>query len=369
MHAALDPADDALEAWTRWEASGADAMADPVAARWLPLVGWNLRGATVGETARAAFREGHRRVWTSNMRLSVAAGPALAALASADVPVIVLKGAALAWTVYDSVGLRPIGDVDILVQPGQLTQAFHALSSDGWRPSHPIADRDLLLRHAVNVWRFPHGAIDLHGYVLPESCWPGADDGLWQRARVIVTPEWTARRLSPADQLLHVCLHGLRWSPVHAAHWIADAVQILRREGHDLDWAVVVREATSRGLAFQMREALRLVQAVGRQAVPSATLAALATSPVSWADRVEYRAKGRSVVSVGGVFGLWRAWSRSRGLDGRRPPWLRYLAAAVGVGSRRQLIPWFARHARARLTRSGTGTPGRGLSSRTRLSP
>ena len=39
MSAALDPPDAALESWHRWERSSADAATDPIANRWLPLIG------------------------------------------------------------------------------------------------------------------------------------------------------------------------------------------------------------------------------------------------------------------------------------------------------------------------------------------
>ena len=58
MSAALDPPDAALESWRRWERSGADARTDPVARRWLPLIGHNLRDAPVGSARARAVRRG-----------------------------------------------------------------------------------------------------------------------------------------------------------------------------------------------------------------------------------------------------------------------------------------------------------------------
>ena len=60
MSAALDPPDVALEAWRRWERSGADARTDPVARRWLPLIGHNLRAVPVDPPVRALFVEARR---------------------------------------------------------------------------------------------------------------------------------------------------------------------------------------------------------------------------------------------------------------------------------------------------------------------
>ncbi|MEW6601382.1 MAG: nucleotidyltransferase family protein, partial [Nitrospirota bacterium] len=47
------------------------------------------------------------------------------------IDVILLKGAALAWTAYGDIGLRTMGDIDILVRPKNLSMAkniMHELS-------------------------------------------------------------------------------------------------------------------------------------------------------------------------------------------------------------------------------------------------
>ena len=58
---------------------------------------------------------------------------ALRALSDAGAPVIVLKGAALASTVYPSIAHRPMGDVDLLVRPQDLERARRTLEAAGYR--------------------------------------------------------------------------------------------------------------------------------------------------------------------------------------------------------------------------------------------
>jgi hypothetical protein len=172
-----------------------------------------------------------------------------------------------------------------------------------------------------------------------------------------------------ADQLLHVCVHGLRWSPVQSDHWVADAVRIIRHDPDAIDWTVLLDEAGRRRLTFQVSEALRRVVAVGDAPVPDTVLRQLTARRVSWQERMECRVKERPVASAGGVFLLWCGWRRTCGAaQGRRPGWLRYLAASVGVPSRWQLVPWAVRHARARLTtirgRSASRRPPRPVTAR-----
>ena len=183
MSAALDPPQRALDSWRRWERSGADARTDPVASRWLPLIGHNLRDAPLDPAARALFVEARRNAWASNLALLNAARPALESLAAAGIRTMLLKGAVLATPPYFEPGLRPIGDVDVLVEPVNARAATRILEESGWLAWRRHGDRDLLLAHGLDLRKPPHGALDLHWYLLAECCWAGADQGVWQRAQ------------------------------------------------------------------------------------------------------------------------------------------------------------------------------------------
>jgi hypothetical protein len=351
MRAALQPADLALIAWRYWVSAGVDPWTDPMALRWLPLVGWNLRDAPVDDRSRAWFQRARHGMWAANVRLLSAAAPAVNALAAAGIPVILLKGASLATTVYENSALRPIGDVDILVPPDRAVAALHLLGDRGWHPPRRVGWRDLLFSHGLNLLNAPHGALDLHWYLLTECCTSGADDGLWRRARRLESDRLTALVLSPADQLLHVCLHGLAWTAVRTHHWVADAVHVIRHAGPTLDWEVLVEEARRRRLALQMAEALRLVRQISGAPVPDAVLRSLDAERATWRDRLECRFKSRPAASLGGLFLIWCNRSRlSRGTGERAPAPLSYLAVSVGLASRRDLLPWAIDRARARAS-------------------
>jgi hypothetical protein len=118
---------------------------------------------------------------------------------------MVLKGAPLAFSVYPSPALRPMADIDVLVEPHRAADATAVLAGSGWIPSRAVEPDVLASLHGVG-WRKRPGALDLHWYLLHESCWPGADAALWRRARPIVIAGYTTLAPSPADQLLHTCV-------------------------------------------------------------------------------------------------------------------------------------------------------------------
>jgi hypothetical protein len=371
MSAALDQPDVAFESWRRWERSGADARTDPVARRWLPLIGHNLREVPVAPPARALFADARRRAWASNLRLLDAARPALESLASAGIRTMLLKGAVLAGRPYSEPGLRPMGDVDVLVEPAHARTAARILEEAGWVASRQHSDRDLLLAHGVGLWKAPYGALDLHWYLLTECCWAGADRGVWERAQPMTSVTSTTVVPAAADMLFHVCVHGPRWSPVHAGHWVADAVRVIQAGGERLDWDAVVAEAARRRLGFQMTQALCAVRERGHVDIPQAVIETLEQQTASWRDRLECRFKVRPVVSAGGLFVIWAAWRRSVAaarVDGRQPPqWTRFLAAALGAATPAALVRRFAAHAWTRARAVVHRRETRGASTRRRL--
>jgi hypothetical protein len=375
MTAALGSPERALDAWNRWVQSGADARGDPIAQRWLPLIGWNLKAAPLDAATQALFRDARRGVWAANTRIIDSARPAIDALHAAGIRTLLLKGAALTHGVYDVPGLRPIGDVDLLVEPVHAAAALGVLSGIGWQPQRRIDHRDRLLAHSLNLYKPPHGSLDVHWYVLSECCWPDADRGFWRRARPLPSAGPAALTLSPADQLLHICLHGLRWSPVHAGHWVADAVQVLAHADGALDWDVLLDESRRRRMSLHMLEALRVIRYAVRHAggaeVPDTVLQALGNDPVSWRERWECRLKGRPVVSAAGMFVIWAGWRRTReaarAAGVTAPRWSRYLAATVGEDSRGAVATKFALHARHRLAGLFRPGPRRGATTRERL--
>jgi Uncharacterised nucleotidyltransferase len=325
-----------------------DLDCDPVAARWLPLIGWHLGQSDLSEQSRRWLDGARRGTWAANMRLWTAAEPALDRLESAGIEWILLKGAALAWTVYDSAALRPIGDVDVLVRPEAADRASALLEVDGWRSVHPAWSSDLESLHGINYTRAPYGALDLHRYALRECCWPDVDAGFWQRRVTTTIGDRPVRVLSWADQLLHVCVHGLRWNRVHSSHWVADAARVIAKAGAALHWPVLIAEARRRDLAFQVREALEFVRRVADAPVPDAVLSALATGRVSWRSRVECHVKTQPLRSPGGFLLMWFDWRRLR--KGRR--WApssnpigfaRYLAHSMRMRSPWELLPRAAR--------------------------
>ena len=123
--------------------------------------------------------------------------------------------------------------------------------------------------------------IDLHWHLLPDSCWPGADDEFWERASATALRGARVSVLDATDQLLHTCAHGVKWEHVPPLRWIADAAMILGDPSVAIDWERLVRLADRLRLILPLRDALTHLESTLGLPVPRPVLAALQNATVS----------------------------------------------------------------------------------------
>lgn len=135
----------------------------------------------------------------------------LAALCSADFPVIVLKGAAYILQGRDMARGRFVSDVDLLVPRLHLRTMEERLRQAGWEaaPLEPYDERYYRdWSHETPPMRFPGRGleVDLHHAITPVTGSLAFDPApLFERCEQIPGTPFYA--LCPEDQVLHACLH------------------------------------------------------------------------------------------------------------------------------------------------------------------
>ena len=95
--------------------------------------------------------------------------------------------------------------------------------------------------------------IDEHWHVYWECCGPHADDALWARSQPLDFEGVTTRRLAPADQLLHVCVHASRRANRPQLLWIPDALVVMRAGG--VEWPRLLEQARESDASVARRAA------------------------------------------------------------------------------------------------------------------
>ncbi|CAB4793167.1 MAG: hypothetical protein F2873_00705 [Actinobacteria bacterium] len=228
------------------------------------------------------------------------------------VEAVVLKGPALALSVYEHAGARPYGDLDVLVPYGVHERITDAFVAEGWVATH----HDFAGNHGVNFRR--NGAeIDLHRLVHSEVVLSGRPE---QTMSVLQT-EWAPRLLpsgrrirvlAPTDALLHTLVHGTQRLLPHNLRWAVDADRILATER--VDWDRLVTLAKTFRLSPLVHDALLFHSTLTDRPVPGGVLEQLAADRLKWLERKrldafhEWPEPGRFVgkASTNISWALWR---------------------------------------------------------------
>lgn len=219
------------------------------------------------------------------------------AFADAGIQAVLLKGTALAISVYPSSALRQRGDTDILVHPDAADATRRALLASGFARA-----LDNTVGHGADVNRQESWdrleadgsthSVDVHWAVMPD--WSMA--ALFDTAEVIARSEPVshlapgALRIGFADAVYHACLH--RGVHIKSPYWIGDDIayedrliwlydlHLLAPHLSDADWSEVVARATRHRTTDLCHDALsEAVRLLGTQVSPD-ILSALAAQAV-----------------------------------------------------------------------------------------
>jgi len=187
--------------------------------RAVPVVYPRLR-ALAGDTIPPEVLEQLRRLALVSdfamLYLDTRLRESLGALHNAGVRVLLLKGAALAHTVYGGVRQRPMSDIDLLVDSSCAHVARRVMLDTGWREIVGGIPEAVYEHHhhlpPLRDGRSPDLQLEVHTALFPERQ-PFAFDvkDLWANAKPLGAEFPKAFVPSPIHSLLHACLHFL-WS-------------------------------------------------------------------------------------------------------------------------------------------------------------
>ena len=224
---------DAFHAWRNRVSLEDEFSAATV--RLLPLVYHNLHALGVDDPVMQRLKGVYRLAWYRLNRLFHAVGPAVAALARSEIPVLLIKGVPLGARYYPNPTLRPMNDVDVVVPISSLDKSLGVLSSMGWRGSWPEPD-DRRFRHAIQLFGPDGGEFDLHWRPLYESNVDAPEDSFFSTAEPFDFQGTTVSQPDPTHALFLTVIHGVRFNPETPVRWIPDAIMILRARGAEVDW-------------------------------------------------------------------------------------------------------------------------------------
>jgi len=327
LQVCLSPEVEARAAWEKWIRSVNLDRLDPASSRLLPLLAQRVTALRIQHRELPRLAGVLRHAWANNLTLRRQVERLLNEFSTEGVDHLLLKGFPLAFDIYPNPGARAMDDVDVLIPVERAWEMLARLQRNGWTPLQKVpvrrssrpAEEALCFQHGV-AFRSPDGGlhIDLHWYALEECSYPGADTGFWSRKRRIRGVE-NAWQLSPADQLLHICVHGLRLNPISSIRWIPDALLILRRHAADIDWDVLFAETGQRRLFATMQHALNYLAEFAPELVPTKVLQRFGNQHVTLLEWAAHRGNvGTSMLTQ-----FAATWQRYRRMTPQRNAWTR----------------------------------------------
>jgi hypothetical protein len=205
-----------------------------------------------------------------------------------DIPVVVLKGICFILTIYPDIGLRPMGDVDILVPRPKWEKAVAIAQSLGYENNKPDASRGLhdLLGHDVCLQKtgpFPI-TLELHHSLVADKTFTYAVpvDWFWEQTeplgRTSLGMEYkNLLMLTPVAQILYAASHAMlqHGGKNVSLGWYYDLDRLIRHYDGRMDWDQLLLQAKTFEWSSALHAALTQTYAYFATPIPEQVRASL----------------------------------------------------------------------------------------------
>lgn len=204
-----------------------------------------------------------------------------------QVPVMLLKGAAIGALIDPTFISRPMTDIDLLVRREDVARARAAILAAGWVATTNQVLVELLQDHHhlppfVDP-RMPGIRLELHVSIFAtDHPFAFEEESLWRDSRASAAPFEGASVPSPEHLLLHGCLHFAWQHTMRFGAWRTFRLVSALLDGAPPDWerfAAIARDAKGASACYWT---LRLARRMAGIAVPEKSLDRLAPPTPEW---------------------------------------------------------------------------------------
>jgi hypothetical protein len=311
LRAALSSAQEAKEAWSAWRERINFDEIDPASHSLLPLISRNidLKHEPLFQRCKGVYRH----IWVSNRIHWERILLVLTQLQKEGVDqIVLLKGMAMTLQYYRDFGVRPMGDIDILVDRVHLPLIDRFLLSAGWKPKFSRFDMSnpdyVERRHALNYTLDRGLNLDVHWRLIQESSLE-MDRTVLRDAKKLDWEGIILRVPEPGDLLLQACLHGTKYSPIPLIRWVADAVTLLRSAPQDVDWGRLETLAKQARVCYALATAFEFLTQQFQAPIPQETIRNLQSAVSLPLERFEYVCNERGYPNVA----AWHRYCMNQG--------------------------------------------------------
>ena len=224
-----------------------------------PLIYWTLsksgKFSSLPAPVQKALRAMYSGTWMQNKKMIRELEALVATFHQAEIPVVALKGISFVLTIYPDIGLRPMGDLDLLVPKEKLAEAIQIANRAGYEALRPEAHPGLrdLLYHEICLQKTGPQTITLelhHSLVADKSyIYAVPVDWFWSQTELL-DPSLHSRLknlhvLSPEAQILFASAHAILQHGGMSApmRWFYDLDRMIHFYSERIDWDVLLSQA------------------------------------------------------------------------------------------------------------------------------
>lgn len=237
----------------------------------------------------------------------------VAAFNRAGLEPTILKGALFAHRYYRSPGLRPFGDLDILVPPADRKRAEQTLLALGYQAAMGTDNEGqewLSENHFHWVYTLEGGLpVELHWALTRADFEIHFDlEALAQRSRPFSLPEGRAWAFSPEDEIVYLAVHAAKHRFGVPLRHYTDLAVILATSA--LDWPRLWQQAAAVGAEKAVKTSLGIARELGLLSLPEAQaeqVAAIWKDPKNLACLARYAVEWPYLECPPGILGFLTA--------------------------------------------------------------
>jgi hypothetical protein len=207
----------------------------------------------------ASLRNRFRQNLKRNLRFANELLRLLDLFGPSGIQAIHFKGPALAWSLYETPGLRSMSDLDLLVPERDVSRAVGVLLSDGYRRADPNIGLRFFSGGGQLDFRRADGelAVDLHWRLVAAHFNPLDAAEIRARLTLIDVAGRPTPTFCPEDLLAYLCVHGAKHGWGELA-WVCDLDRLI--DVYPLDWDAILSRASRQRMSRIVSLGLCLAQ-------------------------------------------------------------------------------------------------------------
>lgn len=180
-----------------------------------------------------------------NTKLYTSLSEVLKSFTNAGINAIILKGAALAETVYMDIGLRLMSDIDILISNSDIDRALNLMDVLSYKKINQIHESGYINEfseaghHHLPQLVKNNVCVELHTHIVRQNGNYSINIvDFWQTAKTVMLAGEKVLVFSPEYQLLHLCLHlsnHFKYGTIRLI-WFYDIARLVSLHSEQINW-------------------------------------------------------------------------------------------------------------------------------------